>query len=243
MSCSRMESKILDTWTAPEREQRLRWRTVSTCAACRVRVNEFRTVNVLLDELPMIEPSAALICACMRESRRSRRSRLVACSCRHKVAFAAAMLRGDGMGRVAHADNDLSAGDIDRINQNMTVLENYDVIRIFATERLPQPCRRMTPAMRIRINNVKGNETETPIRGMVDRAVCSAGRTGFRSRTRANWHKTSRIISVEQQQQHPQQRQEQRRENRQPRRKCGDRKNGAEFRRESSPIRTPIELT
>jgi anti-sigma factor RsiW len=32
---------------------------LSTCAACQLRVNEFRSVSVLLDELPMIEPSAA----------------------------------------------------------------------------------------------------------------------------------------------------------------------------------------
>jgi hypothetical protein len=31
----------------------------ATCAACRVRVNEFRSVNELLSELPMVEPSAA----------------------------------------------------------------------------------------------------------------------------------------------------------------------------------------
>jgi len=29
------------------------------CAACRVRVNEFRAVGDLLDELPVIEPSGA----------------------------------------------------------------------------------------------------------------------------------------------------------------------------------------
>jgi anti-sigma factor RsiW len=32
---------------------------LATCGACRLRVNEFRAVGSLLDELPMIEPSAA----------------------------------------------------------------------------------------------------------------------------------------------------------------------------------------
>jgi anti-sigma factor RsiW len=32
---------------------------LAACAACRLRVNEFRAVSGLLDELPMIEPSAA----------------------------------------------------------------------------------------------------------------------------------------------------------------------------------------
>jgi len=31
----------------------------ASCAMCRVRVNEFRSVNALLGELPMVEPSAA----------------------------------------------------------------------------------------------------------------------------------------------------------------------------------------
>ncbi|HYT21633.1 MAG TPA: zf-HC2 domain-containing protein, partial [Candidatus Polarisedimenticolia bacterium] len=32
---------------------------LAACAACRLRVNEFRAVSGLLDELPVIEPSAA----------------------------------------------------------------------------------------------------------------------------------------------------------------------------------------
>src|SRR5258708_38897398 len=61
MSCSRMESKILGYVDGRLKEsERLEMeKHLATCAACRVRVNEFRDVNVLLDELPMIEPSAA----------------------------------------------------------------------------------------------------------------------------------------------------------------------------------------
>src|SRR5439155_4894667 len=61
MSCSRMENKILGYVDVRLKEsERLEMeKHLSTCAACRVRVNEFRAVNVLLDELPMIEPSAA----------------------------------------------------------------------------------------------------------------------------------------------------------------------------------------
>jgi anti-sigma factor RsiW len=32
---------------------------LATCAACQLRVNQFRSVHALLDELPMIEPSGA----------------------------------------------------------------------------------------------------------------------------------------------------------------------------------------
>src|SRR4029077_7111337 len=61
MSCSRMEKKILGYVDGRLKEsERLEMeKHLSTCAACRVRVNEFRAGNVLLDELPMIEPSAA----------------------------------------------------------------------------------------------------------------------------------------------------------------------------------------
>ncbi len=61
MSCTRMENKIMGYVDGRLKEgERLEMeKHLSTCAACRVRVNEFRAVNVLLDELPMIEPSAA----------------------------------------------------------------------------------------------------------------------------------------------------------------------------------------
>jgi len=60
MSC-RMESKIIGYVDGRLKEgERLEMeKHLSACSACRVRVNEFRAVNVLLDELPMIEPSPA----------------------------------------------------------------------------------------------------------------------------------------------------------------------------------------
>ncbi|HKV63802.1 MAG TPA: zf-HC2 domain-containing protein [Candidatus Acidoferrum sp.] len=61
MSCSRWEEKFLGyvDGRLKEGERREMEKHLSTCAACQLRVNEFREVNVLLDELPMIEPSAA----------------------------------------------------------------------------------------------------------------------------------------------------------------------------------------
>src|SRR5882762_10999523 len=61
MSCGRMEKKIMGYVDGRLKEgERLEMgKHLETCAACRVRVNEFRAVNVLLDELPRIEPSAA----------------------------------------------------------------------------------------------------------------------------------------------------------------------------------------
>jgi anti-sigma factor RsiW len=56
-----MENKILGYVDGRLKEgERLEMeKHLSACAACRVRVSEFRAVSGLLDALPMIEPSAA----------------------------------------------------------------------------------------------------------------------------------------------------------------------------------------
>src|SRR5438477_12895177 len=61
MSCGRMENRILPyvDGRLKEGERRDVEKHLATCAACRLRVNEFRAVSGLLDELPVIEPSAA----------------------------------------------------------------------------------------------------------------------------------------------------------------------------------------
>jgi len=116
---------------------------LSTCAACRVRVNEFRAVNVLLDDLPMIEPSAAfdirMQARVAAEPAKQSWWRWFAPSPR--VAFAASMLLL-AMVWIGSRKPDirLSATDVEKINQNMQVLENYDVISDFAPlSELPPP--------------------------------------------------------------------------------------------------------
>src|ERR1700693_1468853 len=61
MSCGRMENKILSYVDGRLKEsERLEVeKHISTCAACELRVNEFRAVSGLLDELPQIAPSPA----------------------------------------------------------------------------------------------------------------------------------------------------------------------------------------
>ena len=61
MSCTRMETRLLGyiDGRLKEKEQREMEKHLAACPACTVRVNEFRSVNSLLDELPQIEPSAA----------------------------------------------------------------------------------------------------------------------------------------------------------------------------------------
>jgi anti-sigma factor RsiW len=61
MSCRRMENKILAYVDGRLKEsERLEMeKHLSACGACQLRVNEFRAVTSLLDEVPQIEPSAA----------------------------------------------------------------------------------------------------------------------------------------------------------------------------------------
>jgi anti-sigma factor RsiW len=61
MSCTRMESKILGYVDGRLKEsERLEMeKHLSACGACQLRVNEFRAVASLLDEVPQIEPSPA----------------------------------------------------------------------------------------------------------------------------------------------------------------------------------------
>ena len=59
MSCERMESRLLGyiDGRLKESEKREVEKHLTTCAPCCMRVEEFRAVSGLLDELPVIEPS------------------------------------------------------------------------------------------------------------------------------------------------------------------------------------------
>lgn len=61
MSCGRMEKQMMPYVDGRLKisEQREVEAHLATCPACRLRVNEFRAVSGLLDELPLIEPSSA----------------------------------------------------------------------------------------------------------------------------------------------------------------------------------------
>jgi len=61
MSCTRMENRIMAYVDGRLKEsERLEMeKHVATCGACQLRVNEFRAVSSLLDEVPEIQPSAA----------------------------------------------------------------------------------------------------------------------------------------------------------------------------------------
>jgi anti-sigma factor RsiW len=61
MSCTKMEERILAyvDGRLKDSERSEAEKHLASCAACRVRVNEFRSVGELLDELPLVEPSPA----------------------------------------------------------------------------------------------------------------------------------------------------------------------------------------
>ena len=145
MSCSKMENKILGYVDGRLKEgERLEMeKHLLACAACQLRVNEFRSVSVLLDELPAIEPSAAfdLRVHARVAAEPGKQSWWAWFAPSSRVALAASMLLlamvwvGSRTGETT-----LNAGDIEKINQNMSVLENYDVISDFAPlSELPQP--------------------------------------------------------------------------------------------------------
>lgn len=146
MSCNRMESKILPyvDGRLKASEQREVETHLAKCAACRVRVNEFRAVSGLLEELPQIEPSGAFDARV--------RARVAAEPVKQswwawlapspRVAFAASMLlfatvwigsRPTDPGRAPVAEQA-------QIESDLPVLENYDVLSNFeALTDLPDP--------------------------------------------------------------------------------------------------------
>jgi anti-sigma factor RsiW len=61
MSCKRMENKIMAyvDGRLKEGERSEMEKHLAACGTCQLRVNEFRAVTSLLDEVPQIEPSPA----------------------------------------------------------------------------------------------------------------------------------------------------------------------------------------
>jgi hypothetical protein len=98
----------------------------------------------LLDELPMIEPSGAFDIRVRARvaAEPARQSWWAWMTPSPRAALAASMLllATVWIGSRNNLDDPLSAGDIDNINQNLPVLENYDVISDFGPlSDLPQP--------------------------------------------------------------------------------------------------------
>jgi len=153
MSCSRMEK-----WMLPYVDGRLKAseaqdveKHLATCAACRLRVNEFRAVTGLLDELPQIEPSAAFDARVHARvaAEPVKRSWWAWYAPSPRVAFATSMLLLAmvwlGSRQPAGSDHgqpNVDEAQVQQINQDMPVLENYDVLSSFAPlAELPPPAQ------------------------------------------------------------------------------------------------------
>jgi len=110
---------------------------LATCSACRLRVDEFRAVNSLLDELPVIEPSPAfdLRVHARVAAEPIRQSWWAWMLPAPRVAFAAAilLLATVWVGTRPNTPPQIAQEDIP-VLENLDVLSNFDVL-----SELPQP--------------------------------------------------------------------------------------------------------
>jgi anti-sigma factor RsiW len=140
MSCSRMENKILAyvDGRLKEGERVEVEKHLATCAACQLRVNQFRSVHALLDELPMIEPSAAFDARVRARvaAEPAKQSWWAWFTPSPRVAFAASMLLLASVWIGTHSNT--SQPQI--AQEDIPVLENYDVLSGFdPLTELPPP--------------------------------------------------------------------------------------------------------
>src|SRR6266851_3446023 len=156
MSCSRMEKLMMPFVDGRLKvsEQREVEAHLAVCAACRVRVNEFRAVSGLLDELPQIEPSGAFDARVRARvaAEPVKQSWWAVFAPSPRAAFAASMLllatiwigsRPNNVNTTDVGSNGLTAA----IDPNdLPVLENYDILANFEPlTELPQPVQSDEP--------------------------------------------------------------------------------------------------
>jgi Putative zinc-finger len=152
MSCSRIENQMMPyvDGRLKASEQRAMEAHLETCSACRLRVNEFRAVSGLLDELPQIEPSAAFDARVRARvaAEPVKQSWWTVFAPSPRAAFAASLLllatiwvgsRPSNTNNMTNGGfNGTSAQAIDP--NDLPVLENYDILANFEPlTELPQP--------------------------------------------------------------------------------------------------------
>jgi len=138
MSCNRIERRILPYVDGRLKvsEQREVEAHIAACAACRVRVNEFRAVAGLLDELPQIEPSGAFDARVRARvaAEPARRSWWAWFAPSPRVVFAASMLLLATVwigSRPTVVSTPGSVADEQQVANDLPVLENFDVLSNF----------------------------------------------------------------------------------------------------------------
>lgn len=155
MSCGRMEKHMMPYVDGRLKisEQREVEAHLAACPACRLRVNEFRAVSGLLDELPLIEPSSAFDARVRARvaAEPVKQSWWAVFAPSPRAVLAASMLVLATIwisSRPAPTDHSLNvAVNPANIDPNdLPVLENYDVLANFEPlTELPQPVQTDEP--------------------------------------------------------------------------------------------------
>jgi anti-sigma factor RsiW len=150
MSCSGMEKWMMpfvDGRLKPSEQREIEVHLAS-CATCRLRVNEFRAVAGLLDELPQIEPSVAFDARVRARvaAEPVKQSWWAAFAPSPRAALAASMLLLaaiwiESRPRPATGEHQNAAVNPASIDPNdLPLLENYDILANFEPlTELPQP--------------------------------------------------------------------------------------------------------
>ncbi len=135
MSCEKMETRILAyvDGRLKDTERAEMDKHLGGCSACRVRVNEFRAVTDLLDDLPVIEPSGAFnarVHALIAAEPEKRRGWLAWFTLSPRIAFAASML----LLLTVWIGSMQGPKQPQIVDQDLPVVENadYDVISSFS---------------------------------------------------------------------------------------------------------------
>jgi len=153
MGCERMESRLLSyiDGRLNQSERHDVEKHLAACAPCRLRVEEFRAVAGLLDELPVIEPSPAFnarVHALVAAEPPRKQSFWVWLNVSPRVAFAACALLVAALWLGFHQRsqsplqawiNNPQVAD-EQMMQDLPVLEDHDVLSNFEPlKELPAP--------------------------------------------------------------------------------------------------------
>ena len=163
MSCTKMESRILAyaDGRLKESERADVEKHLAACHACRVRANEFRSVNDLLGELPMIEPSPAFDVRV--------RARVAAEPVKQnwwawmwpspRIAFAASMLLGAilfvGYRNETPAPPPITPDEANAgLMQDISVMEDHDTLANF------EPLKELPPPVEVTADSADDNDQQ-----------------------------------------------------------------------------------
>jgi hypothetical protein len=151
MSCEKIENRILNyiDGRLKENERQEVAKHLASCASCQLRVEEFRAVSGLLDELPVIEPSPAFDARvhALVAAEPVKQSWWAWLHVSPRVAFAASMLllATLWLGFYQHPQPALPWGGNSQVAdeqmmQDLPVLEDHDVLSNFEPlKELPPP--------------------------------------------------------------------------------------------------------